>query len=86
LRKKLTLDDYVAGVIAGDRTILARAITLLESRNADHQALAQDVLTAILPKTGNAQRIGITGVPGVGKSTFIDAFNRSRATGSCSGS
>jgi len=74
LRRQLTLDDYVAGLEAGDRTILARAITLLESRNPDHQSLAQDVLTAVLPKTGAARRIGITGVPGVGKSTFIDAF------------
>lgn len=74
MRKQLTLDDYVSGIKAGDRTVLARAITLLESRNADHQVLAQDVLAAILPETGQARRIGITGVPGVGKSTFIDAF------------
>ncbi len=70
----MTLDDYVSGIKAGDRTVLARAITLLESRNTDHQVLAQDVLAAILPETGQARRIGITGVPGVGKSTFIDAF------------
>jgi LAO/AO transport system kinase len=57
-----------------NRANLARAITLVESRRADHQAKARELLTAIMPRTGGAQRIGITGVPGVGKSTFIDAF------------
>jgi LAO/AO transport system kinase len=66
--------DYVAGVIARDRTVLSRAITLIESSRPEHQAQAQAVLLELLPHTGNAQRIGITGVPGVGKSTFIDAF------------
>jgi LAO/AO transport system kinase len=56
------------------RAGLARAITLVESRRADHQAKARELLASIMPKTGGAQRIGITGVPGVGKSTFIDAF------------
>jgi LAO/AO transport system kinase len=56
------------------RSGLARAITLVESRRADHQQKARDLLTAIMPQSGKAQRIGITGVPGVGKSTFIDAF------------
>jgi LAO/AO transport system kinase len=56
------------------RSGLARAITLVESRRADHQAQARKLLAAAMPKTGQAQRIGITGVPGVGKSTFIDAF------------
>ena len=56
------------------RAGLARAITLIESRRADHQTQARDLLAAAMPKTGKAQRIGITGVPGVGKSTFIDAF------------
>ncbi|HEX5008612.1 MAG TPA: methylmalonyl Co-A mutase-associated GTPase MeaB [Hyphomonadaceae bacterium] len=56
------------------RAGLARAITLVESRRADHQAQARELLAAAMPKTGKAQRIGITGVPGVGKSTFIDAF------------
>jgi LAO/AO transport system kinase len=57
-----------------DRTALARAITLVESTRADHQKEAQELLTSILPKTGNSIRIGITGTPGVGKSTFIEAF------------
>jgi LAO/AO transport system kinase len=57
-----------------NRASLARAITLVESRRADHQAKARELLSAVMPRTGGAQRIGITGVPGVGKSTFIDAF------------
>ncbi|HEY7799017.1 MAG TPA: methylmalonyl Co-A mutase-associated GTPase MeaB [Hyphomonadaceae bacterium] len=56
------------------RAGLARAITLVESRRTDHQKQARELLAAAMPKTGKAQRIGITGVPGVGKSTFIDAF------------
>jgi len=67
-----TLDDYVAGVHAGDRAMLARAITLVESSKAAHAALAQQVLQALLPSTGRALRLGVTGVPGVGKSTTID--------------
>ncbi len=73
-RKKLSVDDYVTGIRAGDRAVLARAITLVESDAPRHVALAQDVLTALLPETGRARRVGISGVPGVGKSTFIDAF------------
>jgi LAO/AO transport system kinase len=60
------------GVLAGDRAAIARAITLVESRRADHRAQAQQLLAELLPRTGDAQRVGITGVPGVGKSTFID--------------
>lgn len=71
-RRQLTVDDYVVGVRAGDRAILGRAITLVESQAAKHQALAADVLTAVMPFTGGALRVGVTGVPGVGKSTFID--------------
>lgn len=56
------------------RAGLARAITLVESRRADHQAEARALLSQVMPRTGQAQRIGITGVPGVGKSTFIEAF------------
>jgi LAO/AO transport system kinase len=73
-RRQLAVPDYVAGVRAGDRTVLSRAITLIESSRPEHQAQAQAVLQELLPLAGNAQRIGITGVPGVGKSTFIDAF------------
>jgi LAO/AO transport system kinase len=74
-RASPTVADYVAGVIGGDRAMLARAITLVESTKATHLALAQHVLQALLPlQEGRppAMRIGITGVPGVGKSTTID--------------
>ncbi len=66
--------DYVAGVVAGDRAILARAITLIESRNPEHRQIAQAMLVELLPRTGKSLRIGVSGLPGAGKSTFIDAF------------
>jgi LAO/AO transport system kinase len=61
-------------VATGDRTALARAITLVESRRADHRRVASEFLQALLPRTGAAMRVGVTGVPGVGKSTLIDAL------------
>jgi LAO/AO transport system kinase len=64
----------IAGVIAGERRALAKTITLIESSRADHQARAQQVLEALMPRTGKSIRIGISGVPGVGKSTFIEAL------------
>jgi LAO/AO transport system kinase len=67
-------DPLVPGVIAGDRAAIARAITLVESSRADHREQAQQLLAELLPRTGKARRIGISGVPGVGKSTFIDAL------------
>ncbi|MFJ9428482.1 methylmalonyl Co-A mutase-associated GTPase MeaB [Streptomyces sp. NPDC101490] len=70
----IDLDTYVRGVREGKRALVARAITLVESTRPQHRALAQELLTALLPHSGNAVRIGISGVPGVGKSTFIDAF------------
>ena len=69
---RISVDDYVAGIAAGDRALLARAITLVESTNPEHGRLAQAVLQQLLPRTGKAIRLGITGVPGVGKSTTID--------------
>jgi LAO/AO transport system kinase len=69
-----TVDDFVAGVLAGDRVILSRAVTLIESQSAVDEKKAQKVLQKLLPRTGKAKRIGITGAPGVGKSTFIEAF------------
>lgn len=66
------VDRLVAGVLAGDRALLARAITLVESRKPAHAVAARRLLQAILPHTGGAFRVGITGVPGVGKSTTID--------------
>ncbi|MCX6214959.1 methylmalonyl Co-A mutase-associated GTPase MeaB [Spirosoma sp.] len=74
MRHRLTTDQYATGILAGDRLVLSQAITLIESRRADDQALAQQVLEHILPNTGKSTRIGITGVPGVGKSTFIESF------------
>ncbi|MFJ3816254.1 methylmalonyl Co-A mutase-associated GTPase MeaB [Streptomyces sp. NPDC090056] len=68
------LDTYVKGVLDGKRALIARAITLVESTRPQHRALAQELLTELLPHSGRAVRIGISGVPGVGKSTFIDAF------------
>ncbi|MEB3372236.1 methylmalonyl Co-A mutase-associated GTPase MeaB [Saccharopolyspora mangrovi] len=72
--RKIDIHDYAEGVLDGSRTKLAQAITLVESTRADHRALTQELLTELLPHTGGAHRIGITGVPGVGKSTFIEAL------------
>jgi LAO/AO transport system kinase len=65
---------YLDGIKNGDRSILSRAITLIESSLPAHRALAQEIIELCLPHSGNSIRIGITGVPGVGKSTFIEAF------------
>ena len=73
-RRTLKLDDYIFGVLGGDPTILARAITLVESNAPAHQELAQELLAKLLPHTGGSRRIGITGIPGAGKSTFIESF------------
>ncbi|MDE1173187.1 MAG: methylmalonyl Co-A mutase-associated GTPase MeaB [Parvibaculaceae bacterium] len=62
------------GILAGERTALARSITLIESTRADHRALAQQLVTALLPHAGKAIRLGLSGAPGVGKSTFTEAF------------
>jgi LAO/AO transport system kinase len=73
-RRKLTLDDYEKGILAGDVGVLSRAITLVESNHPDHEVLAQALLTRILPRSGNSIRVGITGVPGAGKSTLIESL------------
>jgi LAO/AO transport system kinase len=70
----MRLDDYVSGVRSGNRAWMARAITLVESTRADHRRLAQRLLVELTPDSGRSRRVGITGVPGVGKSTFIDAL------------
>lgn len=77
-RKKRTLsvNDYVEGICNQDRIILSQAITLIESVNPEHQTMAQQVLERCLPYSGKSVRIGITGVPGVGKSTFIESFGK----------
>jgi GTPase len=73
-RNLLPADDYVNGILNGDITILSKAVTLVESANAKHQQLAQDIITRCLPFSGKSIRVGITGVPGVGKSTFIEVL------------
>ena len=75
-RRRLSVSDYVSGVLAGERAVLARAITLIESQRAEDQALARAVIEQVLPRAGAAHRIGVTGVPGVGKSTFIEALGK----------
>lgn len=74
--QRLFAADYAAGILSGSRTVLGRAITLVESTLPADQILAQEVLKTILPHTGRSLRVGITGVPGVGKSTFIEALGR----------
>lgn len=76
LRKKMSVEEYVEGVKKGDRMVLAKAITLIESNAPKDFDKAQRVLQALLPRTGHSLRIGITGVPGAGKSTFIEAFGQ----------
>jgi LAO/AO transport system kinase len=76
-RRELSVEQYVSGVRAGDRAILGRAISLVESNARAHHDLAQQLLTQLLPFTGGAQRVGISGVPGAGKSTFIEALGKS---------
>lgn len=73
-RKERSVKEYVEGVLNNDRTILAQAITLVESNAAKHMDIAQQILNELLPHVGKSVRIGITGVPGAGKSTFIEAF------------
>lgn len=70
----MNAEELVAGIVAGERRALAKAITRIESTRAVDRAVAEAILDGVLPHTGEAIRIGITGTPGVGKSTFIDAF------------
>ena len=73
-RRKLTLKDYIDGIRSGDRVILGRALTLIESKRHDDNTLSKAIINACLPDSGNSIRIGVTGVPGAGKSTFIESF------------
>lgn len=73
-RKELSANDYVEGILKGDITILSRAVTLVESVRTEHHELAQEVIEKSLPHSGKSVRIGISGVPGAGKSTSIDMF------------
>ncbi len=73
-RKQFSVDEYEKGILEGDMMILSRAVTLLESARSDHQDMAQEIISKCLPYSGKSIRIGITGVPGAGKSTFIEAL------------
>ena len=73
-KRQLSVAEYVEGIIKGDVTILSRAVTLVESVKPEHQAIAQEVIEKCLPYSGDSIRIGISGVPGAGKSTSIDVF------------
>jgi len=75
-RKRLEANQYIDGVLKGDRVLLSRAITIVESNLSSDKVLAKEIIQAILPSSGNSLRIGITGVPGVGKSTFIEVFGK----------
>lgn len=75
-RKKISVDDYVNGILTKDRTILSKAITLIESSLPEHQKTAQQIIEKCLPHSGKSIRIGISGVPGAGKSTFIEALGK----------
>ncbi len=73
-RPQMTVSQYVEGIVKGDITVLSQAVTLVESLKPEHQVIAQEVIEKCLPYTGNSIRIGISGVPGAGKSTSIDSF------------
>lgn len=75
-RKRHSADEYVQGVLSRDRVMLGQAITLIESQLKEDTEVAEEVLERIIPHTGASLRIGITGVPGAGKSTFIEAFGK----------
>lgn len=73
-RQEYTVSEYISGIRSGNRTVLSQAITLVESSLQDHYGKAGEIVEKCLPYTGNSIRIGITGVPGAGKSTFIETF------------
>lgn len=73
---RLQIEEYKKGILQGDRAVLARAVTLIESTHATDQGLAGTLIESLLPQTGNSLRVGVTGAPGAGKSTFIEAFGR----------
>ncbi len=75
-KRILSTDEYVAGITSGNMTILSQAITLIESNLKEHYNIAQEIIKKCLPYSGNSVRIGITGVPGAGKSTFIESFGK----------
>lgn len=80
-RQVLTSDEYVEGILKGNITVLSQAVTLIESNKSEHQKVAQEIIIKCLPYAGRSVRLGITGVPGAGKSTFIEALGK-QITGS----
>lgn len=72
-RRRLSVPEYIEGILKGDRVVLSRAITLIESTLPADAQLAEEIINQLLPYTGKSKRVGITGVPGVGKSTFIES-------------
>lgn len=75
-KKRLEAEQYITGILKGDRVLLSRAITVVESNLESDKTLAKEIVQAVLPHSGKSFRIGVTGVPGVGKSTFIEAFGK----------
>lgn len=73
-KKRLSVSDYLSGILDGNRVVLSQAVTLVESTRPDHQLMAQQIIEQCLPYAGKSIRLGITGVPGAGKSTFIEAL------------
>ncbi len=76
MRKKLTLDDFLEGFSKRNLSVLSRAITLVESHHPEDEELAQELIKTLLPQTGKSRRIGISGTPGVGKSSFIEVYGK----------
>ncbi len=74
MSRRLSIEEAERGLVAGDRGVLARAITLIESQREDDRLRAEELVSRVLPRTGRAVRVGLSGVPGVGKSTFIEAL------------
>ncbi len=72
--KPVSADEYVKGILGGDITLLSKAVTLVESSKREHQVIAREIIRQCLPESGKSIRVGITGVPGAGKSTFIEAL------------
>ena len=73
---KISTEDFIEGIKSGNKRLIAKAITLVESTKPEHRSQAEELLKKILPLTGNSIRVGITGVPGAGKSSFIENFGR----------
>ncbi len=73
-KKTPSVKQLIDGIVSGDKTALSRAITIIESKASKHQQQAREIIESCLPKANKSVRIGITGVPGVGKSTFIESF------------